>query len=85
MIQLLNSAANVYFDASEAAGLLVGLGFDATVFADAGYQPITGLGLAMLLTNRISSILGPEDAASVITAKQTQQFHRLETLFQKLP
>ena len=61
------------------------LGFDTLVFTGAGYQPITGLRLAELLTNRISSILGQLNAADGFTAEQTQQFQILETLFQQLP
>ena len=89
LIQLLNSAANVYFDASEAASLVRSLGFDASVFAGAGAaagnEPITGLDLATLLNNSISSRLGQVNDAVGFTAEQTQQFQILATLFNQLP
>ena len=85
LIQLLNSAANVYFDASEAARLVAGLGFDNSFFATTGNAPITGLDLATLLNNSISSILGTVDAASGFTAEQTAKFQILEAFFNQLP
>jgi hypothetical protein len=86
LIQLLHdSAANVYFYASEVLRLVERLGFDTSVFAGVGYQPITGLDLAMLLNNSISSRLGAVDDAVGFTSEQTQQFQILETLFQQLP
>ncbi|NDH10071.1 MAG: ankyrin repeat domain-containing protein, partial [Gammaproteobacteria bacterium] len=85
LIKLLNSYADDAFDASEAESLVRSLGFNASIFEQAHYKPITGLQLALLLTDRISSILGPEDAASVITEDQATNFQILETLFEHLP
>ena len=85
LIQLLNFAANVYFDASEAARLVAGLGFDNSFFAATGNAPITGLNLATLLNNSISSILGPVDASSGFTAEQAAKFQILEAFFNQLP
>ena len=85
LIQLLNRSEHDAFNAFEAEVLVAGLGFNALIFEQAHYNPITGLELALLLTNRISSILGLEDAASVLTEDQATNFKILETLFEHLP
>ena len=85
LIQLLHNSENVYFYSSEALRLMERLGFDTLVFAGVGYQPITGLDLAMLLNNSISSRLGQVNDAVGFTAEQTQQFQILATLFNQLP
>jgi ankyrin repeat protein len=84
LIQLLNDfAANVYFDASEAARLVAGLDFGNSFFAATGNTPITGLDLATLLNNSISRILGPV-ALSGFTPEQDAKFQILEAFFNQL-
>jgi hypothetical protein len=82
LIELLNSSSrDDYFDAHQAAALFRFMSFDASVFAQVNYAPITGSQLAEILLNNIKAILGDIDPSGNFTHIQTSMIHTLNHRF----
>ena len=79
LIELLASCDEVTtINAHEAEHLLQTLGFDATVFAQQSYAPITGSQLAQLLDENINLLFNSSDETVDLTP---QQESTIELLF----
>ena len=82
LIELLNNSAPLAnFDAHQAAALFTCMGFDATVFTQANYSPITGFNLANLLSQNIIALCGHVNPEIGLTAEQAAWIDGLNKRF----